>query len=109
MPFSGKLPGGWAARKRRTSSAKACSSAEKPKSMRLLRFVRQRHERVAAKRVEDDALHVLEGFRRARLEPQGEVRIGIGGAHEPPAFGKEDPGAVDGDGLVAPCELAPEL
>src|SRR5262247_370890 len=39
MPFSGKLPGGWAARKRRTSSAKACSSAEKPKSMRLLRFV----------------------------------------------------------------------
>src|SRR5215470_19821131 len=63
----------------------------------------------AAEGAEDLALHALDGGSRASLKAQGEIGIGVGGAHESPAVGEEDASAIDVDGLVAPLELPGEL
>src|SRR5262249_18748149 len=71
---------------------------------------RERDERVAAERVVDDALHVLDLAFRGGLETEREGGGGVRRAHETPAAaGEKHARAVDVDGLEARLPLAGEL
>src|SRR6516162_1533980 len=107
MPVSGKLSGGFTRRNARTSSAKACSSVVKPKSIR--NSDRQGYEWVAPEPVVDHPLHLVHGGLRLALEPEREIGVGVGRAHESPSPVEEDTRAVGLDRLVAVLERAGEL
>src|SRR6266480_2168546 len=70
----------------------------------------QGHERIAAERVVDDALHLGDLRVGPRLEAEREIGISVRGEHETPtATRKEHACPVDVDRLVAPLEVARDL
>src|SRR5206468_7444501 len=67
------------------------------------------YEGVAAEGGIDFGFHAVDGGSALALEAEGEVGVGVGGAHEAPAVGEEDAHAVDVDALVAALEIGGEL
>src|SRR6185436_1682262 len=67
------------------------------------------YEGVAAEGGVDFRFHAVDGGGALALEAEGEIGIGVGGAHEAPAVGEEDAHAVDVDALVATLEIGGEL
>src|SRR5262249_23228074 len=70
------------------------------------RLGRERHERVAAERVVDGALHLRDLRVGTGLEAERQIRVRVRRTHEPPAAaGKDDARAVDVDRLVPLLEI----
>src|SRR6185369_17749653 len=66
--------------------------------------------RVVAQHGVDLALHLLDLAIGPGLEAEGQIRVGVRGAHESPAAAwKDHPGAVGVNRLVPPLELLRDL